>query len=153
MSDGAPQQFKNYKNIFTVCFHNKDFGIPAEWHFFPTAHGKGPCDGIGGTVKRSAASASLQLPHDKQILTPKELHDWFIKSDRFKNIIFIFSLFKDYQKNQRNLNRRFANGARVKDLRKQHAILPAKNVIRSKIYSNSAEEVLLELPANYLSNM
>lgn len=29
-SDGAPQQFKNYKNIFNIYFHEKDFGIPAE---------------------------------------------------------------------------------------------------------------------------
>lgn len=97
-SDGAPQQFKNYKNVLNLYNHESDFGIPAEWHFFPTAHGKGPCDGLGGTVKRSAASASLQLPHDKQILTPTELHEWFINSDRFKNIRFMFSPIKDYKK-------------------------------------------------------
>ncbi len=30
------------------------------WHFFATSHGKGVCDGIGGTIKRLAARASLQ---------------------------------------------------------------------------------------------
>ena len=34
-----------------------------------TAHGKGACDGIGGTVKRLAARASLQKPYSDQIMT------------------------------------------------------------------------------------
>ena len=29
-----------------------------EWHFFCHSHGKGPCDGLGGTVKRLATKAS-----------------------------------------------------------------------------------------------
>ncbi len=46
---------------------------PAEWHLSATSHGKGPCDGVGGTVKRLAARASLQRPYEKQILTPRQL--------------------------------------------------------------------------------
>ena len=57
-SDGAPQQYKNCNNFINLCNHNKDFGINAEWHFFPTAHGKSPCDGVGGTVKRLNQSKS-----------------------------------------------------------------------------------------------
>lgn len=75
-SDGAPQQFKNYKHFQNLYFHRQDFGVEAEWHFFPTAHGKGPCDGVGGTVKRMAARANLQLPPDRQITTARELYEW-----------------------------------------------------------------------------
>ncbi|XP_044594868.1 uncharacterized protein LOC123272234 [Cotesia glomerata] len=74
-SDGAPQQFKNFKNFVNLYYHEEDFDIPAEWHFFATAHGKGPCDGIGGTIKRYAARASLQLAVDKQITTPEEVFE------------------------------------------------------------------------------
>ena len=35
---------------------------------FATSHGKQPCDGIGGTVKRLTAKASLQRPINNQIL-------------------------------------------------------------------------------------
>ena len=35
--------------------------------FLATSHGKGPCDGIGGTVKRLATKASLQRTLDCQI--------------------------------------------------------------------------------------
>lgn len=59
-SDGPAAQYKNYKNFANIDYHEDDFGIPAEWHFFATSHGKSPCDGVGGTVKRIAARASLQ---------------------------------------------------------------------------------------------
>ena len=62
-SDGAAAQYKNCKNFITLCHHVVDFGIPAEWHFFTTSHGKSACDGVGGTVKRLAAKASLQRPY------------------------------------------------------------------------------------------
>nr|CCQ71355.1 hypothetical protein CcPL6.027 [Cotesia congregata] len=74
-SDGAPQQFKNFKNFVNLHYHEDDFDIPAEWHFSATAHGKGPCDGIGGIIKRHAARASLQLAVDKQITTPIEFFE------------------------------------------------------------------------------
>ena len=59
-TDGAASQYKNYKNLSNLCHHGKDHGNEAEWHFFATSHGKSPCDGIGGTVKRLVARASLQ---------------------------------------------------------------------------------------------
>ena len=44
------------KKIFlNSCLHKADFGITAEWHFSATSHGKGACDGLGGSVKRLAA--------------------------------------------------------------------------------------------------
>lgn len=58
-SDGSAAQYKNKKNFINLCSHEKDFnGIKAEWHFFATSHGKSPCDGIGGTVKRLVSKAS-----------------------------------------------------------------------------------------------
>ena len=43
---------KNYKNMLNLCRHKDDFGIDATWVSFATSHGKSPCDGIGGKVKR-----------------------------------------------------------------------------------------------------
>ena len=64
-SDGAASQYKNQKNLINFCYHEEDFGVPAEWHFSATSHGKVACDGVGGTVKRLAARASLQWPYDQ----------------------------------------------------------------------------------------
>jgi len=40
--------------------------------FFATSHGKNACDGVGGTMKRLAAKASLQRHLKDQILTPRQ---------------------------------------------------------------------------------
>lgn len=40
-------------------YHQDDFGIIASWTFSASGHGKGPCDGIGATVKSSANRAAL----------------------------------------------------------------------------------------------
>ena len=42
MSDGCAGQYKNCYNFTNLCHHEKDFGVPAEWHFFATSHGKSP---------------------------------------------------------------------------------------------------------------
>ena len=60
-SDGAPFQYKNYKDLINHCYH----GIDDVWNFFAINHGKGACDGIGGTVKRLATSASLMATEKK----------------------------------------------------------------------------------------
>ena len=59
-SDGCAGQYKNFKNILNLCHHVTDFGITARWSFFATSQEKSLCDGIGGTVKRLVARASLQ---------------------------------------------------------------------------------------------
>ncbi|XP_033122950.1 uncharacterized protein LOC117121756 isoform X2 [Anneissia japonica] len=75
-SDGCAAQYKNRKNFLNLCLHEEDFGVQAEWHFFATSHGKGPSDGVGGTIKRLAARASLQRPFDQQIITARQLFEF-----------------------------------------------------------------------------
>ena len=76
--DSCVDQYKNKKNFLNLCLHGHDFGMSAEWHFFATSHGKGPSDGIGGTIKREATRASLPRIDKGQILSPIELHE-FVK--------------------------------------------------------------------------
>ena len=45
-------------------------------HFFASSCGKSPCDGIGGTFKRLAKTASLQRPFSGHILTPQALFEY-----------------------------------------------------------------------------
>ncbi|KAL5490948.1 hypothetical protein EMCRGX_G016154 [Ephydatia muelleri] len=55
ISDGCAGQYKNCYNFTNLCHHEKDFGIPAEWHFFATSHGKLAADGIAGTEHKDEA--------------------------------------------------------------------------------------------------
>ena len=73
-SDGCAAQYKNRYNFANLCMHMQDFGLNAEWNFFATAHGKSPCDGIGGIVKRATAVESLKRTRINQIMTPEEMY-------------------------------------------------------------------------------
>ena len=58
-----------------MCHHEVDLGTKAESQFFATSHGKGPCDGVGGTIKRAAVRAS-QRPYSDQIMTPRQSFEY-----------------------------------------------------------------------------
>lgn len=76
ITNGAVTHYKNKKNFMNVIKHRDDFGIDCEWHFHATAHGKGPCDGVGGTIKRMAARASLTKEYEGVITNAQELFTW-----------------------------------------------------------------------------
>ena len=92
LCDGCTGQYKNFKNLMNLCNHVNDFGFHDIWSFFATSHGKSPCDGIGGTVKK-IAQASLQRPVTDQILTFKAVEE-FCK-ENIVGITFFFNYKKD----------------------------------------------------------
>lgn len=95
-SDGAVSQYKNKFNFINLAKHYTDFGVFAEWNFFATSHGKGACDGVGGTVKRQAYRASLQRVNNNQHITnPQQLFEWASKA--FKNVEFGFCTNEDHE--------------------------------------------------------
>ncbi|CAF4363124.1 unnamed protein product [Rotaria sp. Silwood2] len=74
VSDGAGQHFKNNKSLLNLTYHQSDFGSPASWTFSSTAHGKGPMDGIGATIKYQATRKVLSGKDEDAILTPEQLY-------------------------------------------------------------------------------
>jgi hypothetical protein len=69
-------------------YREQDFGLSAEWLFLATSHGRGPTDGVRGTVKRLAAKTSLRKGHNNQIQTPHELFNYC--SSNIHSIIFFY---------------------------------------------------------------
>ena len=134
-SDGCAGQYKNYKNMMNLCLHNEDFGLKASWYFFATSHGKSPCDGIGGTVKRKIARTSLQRPVSDQILTFAAVEKFC--SESFPSITF-FSIYKNEMVPVRErLDKRYLNGDTISGTRSCHQFEPiASNVIRAKQLSD-----------------
>ena len=60
-SDGPSKQYKNKKNFSILCSVPPTLGFKrTTCNFFPTSHGKGAPEGIGGTVKRTADSLILR---------------------------------------------------------------------------------------------
>ena len=103
VSDAAASQYKNCKNFTTLCLYEDDFRVPAEWHFPATSHGKDACDGLGGTVKRLAARASLQRPYDEQIMTPHQLFEW--TSSSIPAVSFEYCSTDNYKREKTHLER------------------------------------------------
>lgn len=120
-SDGASAQYKNKKKIVNLTHHRQDFGLEAEWHFFPTSHGKGACDGLGGTLKRLAARTSLQRINNP-IQTPKELFEWAVTA--LPNMSLKFVDKKEYVEEEKKLEARFKKAVTVKGTLSFHCIIP-----------------------------
>ena len=106
-------------------------------------HGSWPCDGLGGTVKRLAARASLQRPFENQILTSLEFYEWAVKN--ISGINFTFSTQEDYVLSEIFLKNRFSEALTIKGTQQYHAFIPvASNLTKLsvKIFSeatNSSE--------------
>lgn len=121
--------------------------MTAEWHFFATSHGKGPCDGLGGTLKRIARRTSLQLlgPSAQQIDTPLRFYWW--AKEKFKNSIHIeWVNTEDVAKVTEALPERFGfKAAPAADgIFSSHAILPLSgNVVVLKQYSGAPNGLYL----------
>jgi len=50
----GPADSLSKNTCFLICIHlEQDHGVKIWWNFFATSHGKGPVDGLGGSVKRS----------------------------------------------------------------------------------------------------
>ena len=112
-SDGCAAQHNNKYNLVSLCMHKRDFGFDAEWNFFATAHGKSPCDGIGGSVKRSTAIESLKRINNNQILTPKDMFS-FCKQ-HFSNISFFYISKNEIDEVRNLLQSRYARAKRIQE--------------------------------------
>ena len=121
-SDGCAGQYKNCKNFINLCYHLEDFGVPAEWHFFATSHGKGPCDGVGGTVKRQAAKASLQRVYTDQITTPHELFTFC--HTQLQGITFKFITTNEWSIEETLLKERFSKAKTIAGTQQLHSFVP-----------------------------
>ena len=124
-SDGCATQYKNCKAFLILCYHKKDFSLDADWNFFATSHGKGPCDGLGGTVKRLVARASLQRPTADQILTPVAFYDFCC--EKISNIEFGFATVGDHEEEEKLLKLRLDPAQTITGTRKFHQFIPLDN--------------------------
>lgn len=144
-SDGYGGQYKNYKNFLNLCLHFKDFGLKTEWFFFTTSHGKSPCDGIGGTVKRTAAKASLQ---GIKIISVEEMHEFC--TAKMKDITFVLIQMETMTALRLILNKRFEVAETVPGTRSFHHYIPlSENTIGFKRTSEDKELQSFNLLSGY----
>ncbi len=122
MSDGAPSQYKNRFNFRNLAMHIEDFDVQAEWHFFPSCHGKNACDGVGGTIKRLAYYENLRSDMQNQLKTAEELYNWCKKN--IQKINFFFYTQTDYDDIRNELSVRLEGARLIKGTHKYHSFVP-----------------------------
>jgi len=145
MSDGSAAQYKNKFNFANILLHEADFGIPSEWHFHPTSHGKNRCDGIAGIVKGSAFRAShTKNSASTAINTPQRLYEY--TRDTFPNIVSDFSTTEEHLAHTKKLKSRFAKCVPLPGCRSMHSFVPiSKDSLSGKIHSNCVEDKVYKL--------
>ena len=140
-SDGCAAQYKNKYNFINLCKHKDDFGLDAEWNFFATAHGKSPCDGIGGTVKRITAIESLKRTHNNQIITPEGMFNFckLLSSD----ITFFYLSKSDVDTERKFLQARFASAKTIPGTRSFHRFRPLNSSVLDIMRTSDQENFSL----------
>ena len=123
--------------------------MDADWTFFATSHGKSPCDGIGGTIKRLTTRASLQRPLSDQILSTAAMFE-FCKSS-IPTINFEIRSIEHMVEARKIQEERFEKGKTIPGTRSYHYFQPMKTGIGIKYKWTSEDpefsgEILFEQP-------
>lgn len=92
-SDGAPTQYKSKYSFVDMSMSQENFGHVTETHFFGSRHGKGPCDGEAGVIKRNissnVATRSIVVSNAKEKLTLQSDNETDQNHIHSKRILFI----------------------------------------------------------------
>lgn len=143
-TDGCAGQYKNRKNFLNVYLHKIDFGYDCEWHFHATSHGKGPCDGLGGTLKRSATRASLARVYENQIDSAELLFKWASTSKIDMN--FDYATIAEHKCMVVNLQERFNAAVTIKGTLKYHCFIPKENgELLVRFYSSDPDHQMVKI--------
>ena len=136
--DGCAGQYKNCKNLINLFYHKCDFDVDAKCVFFPTSHGKQPCDGIGGTVKRLAFKASLEKVNTSSILNTADMFEFCL--DNTPGIDFHFISKEKLDETRARLIERFNKAVTIPGTRSFHEFQPlSQNTICMKYCSEDEE--------------
>ena len=142
-SDSCAEQYKNCKICSSLCHHQQDFSMDAEWIFFATNHGKSPYDGVGGFVKYYVAKRSLQRPLHDQILSYQSMLDLCVRE--IPSITFFDVSQKEMVNVCADLEDRFAKSKTVPGTRSSHHFVPMScNRIAHKLTIEDREFFLFD---------
>jgi hypothetical protein len=141
-SDGCAGQYKNYKNFINICLHEKDFDVKCIWSFFATSHGKSPCDGLGGTLKRLTARASLQRTLSNQIITARQVFEYC--KEEIKGIFVSFISIEQMDPVRSMLETRFSTVSTLPGTRSFHQFVPLSETVMATKRVSEDESYALE---------
>lgn len=145
-SDGAPAHYKNRSTFSILSYHYRNFGVKAKWNFFATAHGKGPCDGLGGTVKRKVYHENLKQDTENQIKNAEEMFKFCVKTWKPTVIKFHLLTSNDILNAFNDVKIRFDKSRPIVGSRSFHSFVPLSiHLMEIKKLSSSEESQLVKI--------
>ena len=86
--DSPISQYRNKTIFYLLSRHKELSNVTASWNYFEAGHGKGPCDGVGGSVKRMADEAVGQQKVDIQ--DASDFFAWTQQQESSSSVAFTF---------------------------------------------------------------
>ena len=109
------------------------------WHFFATSHGKGPCDAVGGILKRMAKRVSLAKENENPIKSAIELYEWAVRQsdEGLTKIAYCFVANEEYNVKAEQLAKLYEMTKTISGTQSFHSFIPvSQNEIAAKRYSS-----------------
>ena len=116
-TDGPASQFKNRYIAASIPVLEKKHNVTIHWNFFATSHGKGPVDGIGGSVKRQAWMA---VKNRHALVTNAASFTDAVKLNSSVEVIEVTSSDIDRRNKSLNISEVFTNAPPVSGITSSH---------------------------------
>ncbi|KAI8498685.1 hypothetical protein Bbelb_238870 [Branchiostoma belcheri] len=136
-TDSPSSQYRN-KTIFSILSdHESLFGLPACWNYFEAGHGKGPCDGVGGTAKRMADEAVNRQA--TTIQDAKEFYTWAANQER-SSIKYMFISKDECKESQTYLTEKYGSVKAIPGTMSFHAVVGRSGEVKTRSTSCYCEK-------------
>jgi hypothetical protein len=101
VTDSPASQYRNKSIVHLLSIHSRLFpGVKAHWNFLESGHGKGACDGVGGSVKKTA---DIHVKSGSIIGSAEDFFNWGVRI--VTKISFIFITTADIKAAERHLRK------------------------------------------------
>lgn len=122
ISESPSSQYRNKYIISLVAHFPILFNLHATWNWLEAGHGKGCCDGVGGSVKSKADNL---VKAGSNIRNPKELASVLSSSDILPTVIYVPR--KDIEKRRGQIEK--WDITQVKGIMKYHTVVPIRGML------------------------
>jgi hypothetical protein len=144
-SDGPSSQFKNRFVVAAIAALQEKHNVKIRWNFFATSHGKGPVDGIGGSVKRQVwTSVSTR----KSVVT--DATSFCASAKQASNVEVIEMKTKEIQERnlELNLEEVFDEAPAIKGIKSLHHMQVGDSGFQGYRLTKDVEQLDLQSPSS-----